>query len=322
MQTRLIHATAPGAIDEASDCLGNGGLVGLPTETVYGLGADATNGTAVARIFEAKGRPRFNPLICHVADLTMARQLISLSPVARRLVDRFWPGPLTIVAPIAEGCPVHPLSCAGLPTLAVRMPHGVAREVIARLGRPVAAPSANPSGRVSPTTAAAVLAGLSGRIDLVLDGGDCAVGLESTIVRPLEDRIVLLRPGGVGRDALADAAGLPVVDHDGAEGIVAPGQLRSHYAPAGAVRLNATSVEPGEHLIKLGPAEVPGEARAVQVINLSPSGSLVEAAANLFAALSAFDDPAIARIAVTAVPKTGIGEAINDRLMRAAAPRD
>ena len=322
MRTEIRPADDPDGFEAARVLLAAGELVALPTETVYGLAADATNGVGVARIFEAKGRPRFNPLICHVGDLAMARSIAVVDGVAERLASAFWPGPLTIVLPLAEGSPIHPLAIAGLATVAVRMPVGVAGRLAAALGRPLAAPSANPSGRVSPTSAAHVKRGLEGRVGLILDEGRAPIGVESTIVRPNGDRLVLLRAGAVDRAALASATGLVVVDPEEGAVISAPGQLRSHYAPHGRVRLDAASVAAGEYLIAFGPGALPGAANAIRTINLSPSGDLAEAAANLFAALSAFDDPAITAIAVAPVPRRGLGEAINDRLARAAAPRD
>ena len=321
MQTDLIPVAHPDAERRALDLLRAGAPVALPTETVYGLAADATNGTAVAAIFAAKGRPRFNPLICHVPGLAMARGLAEVGPVAARLADAFWPGPLTLVLPLRPDCPVHPLATAGLATIAVRAPKGVVARLAEALGRPLAAPSANPSGRVSPTSAAQVLIGLDGRIPLILDGGPSSVGVESTIVRPQADCLVLLRAGGIDRAALAAASGLPVVDPAPDAALSAPGQLASHYAPSGRVRLDATRVEPGEYLIAFGPDPLPGEETAARVVNLSRTRDLAEAASNLFAALASFDSPAIERIAVAPIPHAGRGEAINDRLRRAAAPR-
>lgn len=321
MQTDLIPVTAADAEPRALALLEAGAAIALPTETVYGLVADATNGTAVAAIFAAKGRPRFNPLICHVPGLAMARRLAQIGPVAEHLAAAFWPGPLTLVLPRRSDSPVHPLATAGLATIAIRAPQGVVARLAEALGHPLAAPSANPSGRVSPTSAHQVLRGLGGRIPLILDGGPSAVGVESTIVRPEADRLVLLRAGGIDRAALAAATGLPVVDPASDAAVSAPGQLQSHYAPAGRVRLDATSVDPGEYLIAFGPNPIPGEESAARCVNLSRSGDLAEAASNLFAALAAFDAPGIGRIAVGPIPHTGLGEAINDRLRRAAAPR-
>lgn len=298
----------------------------FPTETVYGLGADATDGAAVARIFEAKGRPRFNPLISHVADRGAARRLARFDDLAERLAEAFWPGPLTLVLPKAAGCPVADLATAGLDSLAVRVPdHPVARDLIAEAGRPLAAPSANRSGHVSPTTADHVLADLEGRIDAVLDGGPTRVGVESTILSLLGGRLVLLRPGGVTRAEVEAVAGRPVEDAGAEAGApdapLAPGLLASHYAPAVPVRLDAEEVLDGEALLTFGDRAIRGAARAAAVVDLSPAGDLREAAARLFGALRALDRPGVAGIAVVPIPRTGLGEAIADRLARAAAPR-
>lgn len=309
------------AVARAADCLAAGGLVALPTETVYGLAADATDGVAVARIFEAKGRPRFNPLICHVDGLSMARTIAHVSPVAERLAEAFWPGPLTLVLPVVSGGPVHPLVTAGLDTIAVRMPQGIAREVIARLGRPVAAPSANLSGRISPTTAKAVAEGLGGRIELIVDAGPAPVGLESTIVRIDGDVLTCLRPGGVPVSDIERFAGLPVARMQAGAAVAAPGMLASHYAPDMPVRLNAQAVRPGEALLAFGPRSIEGSGAATARANLSPTGDLTEAAANLFAMMAELNAASPDAIAVMPIPAEGLGEAINDRLARAAAPR-
>lgn len=319
--TRRISSRSDDSIARAAEVLRAGGLVAIPTETVYGLGADATNGTGVAGIFAAKGRPRFNPLIAHVSDMAMAEATAMFDPLARQLTEAFWPGPLTIVLPLRDSAGIHPLVGGGLSTIALRMPHGIARSIIAALGAPVAAPSANRSGRVSPTTADHVEASLGERVDLIVDGGPSAVGLESTIVKPMGDRIALLRAGGIPAAEIAARIGLPLFRPGPDAGIEAPGQLASHYAPEGRVRLEARFVLPGEWLIAFGPTRLPGEEQAAGRINLSPSGDLCEAAANLFAALSALDRPDIASIAVAPIPADGLGEAINDRLSRAAAPR-
>jgi L-threonylcarbamoyladenylate synthase len=322
-ETRLI-GTDDAAIAEAAATLVAGGLVAFPTETVYGLGGDATSGAAVAAIYAAKGRPRFNPLIAHVPDLAAAERIAMLDPVSRRLAEAFWPGPLTLVLDQRPDCPVADLATAGLDTIAVRVPdHPVARRLLAAVGRPLAAPSANRSGHVSPTEAAHVLADLRGRIDAVIDGGPTAVGVESTIVRVADGRVRLLRPGGVPREAIEAAAGVPV---DAAEVVddhapAAPGLLSSHYAPAAAVRLDARAVEPGEALLAFGPKPVAGAERAAAVLNLSPAGDLSEAAANLFGMLRALDAAGARSIAVAPIPARGLGEAIVDRLKRAAAPR-
>lgn len=321
IQTQRISLNDPAAIGLLVACLARGGLAAIPTETVYGLAADATNGEAVAGIFEAKGRPRFNPLISHGSDLAMAERYALFDPLARRLAETFWPGPLTLVLPARLGAGLHPLVLGGLQTVALRIPQGPMREAVAALGRPVAAPSANRSGRVSPTTATHVLHTLDGRIDLVADGGPTMHGLESTIVRPEGNRVVLLRPGSVTADDLAAASGVPVVRRGEGDAIDAPGQMLSHYAPHGRVRLNAIVPEPGEHWIAFGPGPAAGLEAAAGLFQLSETGDLREAASRLFAALAAFDSPDIERIAVAPIPREGLGEAINDRLRRAAADR-
>jgi L-threonylcarbamoyladenylate synthase len=305
------------AIDRASQCLLAGGLVAFPTETVYGLGADATRDQAVARIFEAKGRPQFNPLISHVSDVEMARQLGELSGLATELADTFWPGPLTLVVPRAANCPVSLLASAGLDTIAIRMPnHPVAQALIGRVQRPLAAPSANPSGRVSPTTAQHVADGLAGRIDMVLDGGPCSVGLESTVVSVVSDRVRLLRPGTITRGQLEAVCG--TLEETKGDAIEAPGMLASHYAPNALVRLNVSAPDDNEALLGFGADMPPHDG---PVANLSPTADLVEAAANLFAMLRQLDAARPRGIAVMPIPADGIGEAINDRLERAAAPK-
>ena len=306
------------AIEAAARCLAAGGLVAFPTETVYGLGADAGNGEAVARLYAAKGRPAFNPLIAHVADIVAARRVGVFNAGAEKLAAAFWPGPLTLVLAKQTDCVVADLALAGLDSVAVRVPaHPVARELIEVFGGPVVAPSANRSGHVSPTSAAHVLADLRGRIDLIIDAGPCAVGVESTIVSCLE-RPTLLRPGGVPREAIEATLGValamaPLAD----DAPVAPGMLSSHYAPKAALRLDAEGVENGEALLAFGKAP----AFSGIMLNLSPRGDLIEAAANLFSHLRALDASGTRRIAVMKVPEEGLGEAINDRLKRAAAPR-
>lgn len=308
-------------LERALAALSAGEPVAVPTETVYGLAADAASGEAVARIFEAKGRPRFNPLILHVSDMAMAERYARFDPLARRLAERFWPGPLTIVLPLLAGADVAPLALAGLDTVALRIPQGPARELIARFGRPLAAPSANRSGRVSPTTAQAVATDLGDRISLVLDAGPTSVGLESTILRPAGEIVELLRPGGLAADEIE--AALPIrLSRPSGSPILAPGMLRSHYAPRAAMRLDASRIAPGEALLAFGPERVPGAETAAAVRNLSPAGDLREAAANLFSMMRELDDVGAAVIAVEPIPATGLGEAINDRLVRAAAPRD
>ena len=314
MQTRRIAATSDG-IAEAADLLRAGALVAIPTETVYGLAADARNDRAVAAIYAAKNRPAFNPLIVHLPDLAAVARLAVLTPEAERLAAAFWPGPLTLVLPLRPDAGLSPLVTAGLDTVAIRLPaHPVARALLAQAGIPVAAPSANPSGRVSPTRAEHVLAGLSGRIAAVLDGGPCAVGVESTILA-LDGPPALLRPGGVAVEAIEAALGAPLLMPGDPSMPKAPGQLASHYAPEARVRLNATQAREGEVMVGFGP--IAGH------LTLSASGDLLEAAANLFHFLREAD--ALAgpggAIAFAPVPETGLGRAINDRLRRAAAPR-
>ncbi|MDJ0826374.1 MAG: L-threonylcarbamoyladenylate synthase [Rhodobacter sp.] len=307
--TEILSATEAG-LDRAAELLRACGLVAFPTETVYGLGADATDARAVARIFEAKGRPQFNPLIVHLPDFDAARGTAHFDDAAERLAGAFWPGALTLVLPLKPSAGIAPLTTADLPSVGLRVPdHPLARDLLRRTDRPVAAPSANPSGRISPTSAHHVLAGLNGRIDAVLDGGTCPVGLESTIVAT-GPTPTLLRPGGLPVEAIEACLGTRLAA-PGPE-ITAPGQQASHYAPAAPLRLEATAAHPGETLLGFGPIAAD--------LNLSPTGDLVEAAANLFHHLHALD----ARhqpIAVSPIPDHGLGRAINDRLRRAAAPR-
>lgn len=307
-------------IAAAAEHLRAGRLVAFPTETVYGLGADATNAHAVAQIFAAKGRPRFNPLIVHVLSADDAGVQAVLTPLARRLAEAFWPGPLTLVLDKRGSSPLSDLVTGGLASLAVRAPdHPIARALLAATGRPLAAPSANRSGHVSPTQAAHVDADLGNRVAMVLDGGATAHGLESTIVDARGATPVLLRPGAVTVETIEAVLGTKVVRGDiDAARPSAPGQLLSHYAPHARVRLNAHDVRPGEALLAFGP-DVP--AASGPVVNLSPSGDLSEAAVNLFAALRALDASGAVAIAVMPIPDHGLGEAINDRLQRAAAPR-
>jgi len=323
LATRFAGA---GAIDDAVRCLAGGGLVAFPTETVYGLGADATNSEAVARLYAAKGRPAFNPLIAHVIDRAAARALAHFDADAARLAEAFWPGPLTLVLPKTAECPVAELATAGLDSIAVRVPlHAVAQKILAGFGQPVVAPSANRSGHVSPTTAAHVLADLDGRIDLIVDGGPTAVGVESTIVACLGEPL-LLRPGGVPREAIERMLGRLLGEPPGGiaadeEAPLAPGMLASHYAPRTPVRLEAKRVESGEALLAFGPVLPDGADGAIRVLNLSTRGDLIEAAANLFSHLRALDAAGARGIAVMPIPHRDLGEAINDRLARAASPR-
>ena len=319
--TRHLEASEAG-IAEAAALLRQGGLVALPTETVYGLAADATSGTAVASIYAAKERPSFNPLIAHLPDLAAARRQGLFDANALALAKAFWPGPLTLVVPTSPGCEVSELARAGLNSIALRVPsHPVARAVLQAAGRPIAAPSANRSGRVSATSAAHVLVDLGGRIDAVLDAGPTQVGVESTIVACLDGAPRLLRPGGVPRAAIEGVIGRALVlAGEAGAAPISPGLLASHYAPAARVRLEAEAPRPGEAWLGFGP-EPEGSSNNVASLNLSPTGDLSEAAANLFGHLRRLDAQGVAAIAVASIPMQGLGEAINDRLRRAAAPR-
>jgi len=325
--TTQMWPAGEAAVAAAARCLAEGGLVAFPTETVYGLGADATNAGAIARLYQAKGRPSFNPLIAHVWNLEAGMRIARFDAQAIALAKAFWPGPLTLVLPKTKDCAVADLATAGLETVAIRVPaHPLAREILRAFGGPVVAPSANLSGHVSPTTAAHVQSDLMGRIDLIVDGGAVEVGVESTIVGCF-DAPMLLRPGGVPRGEIERVLGRtlaqPPEDADNDSGQpLAPGMLASHYAPRTRVRLNAGSVEAGEALLAFGSGSVPGVDAATIVMNLSPRGDLDEAAANLFGYLRALDTRSARAIAVMPVPHDGLGEAINDRLRRAAVGRE
>ncbi len=324
-----IVAASTDNIERAGESLRAGGLVAMPTETVYGLAGDATDGLAVAAIYAAKGRPRFNPLIVHVASVAQAAAIGELTPLAERLARAFWPGPLTLVLQLRPGCGIADLVTAGLDTVAIRVPgHEIARALIEAAGRPLAAPSANKSGRISPTRPEHVAADFGDELPMILDGGPCGHGLESTIIAcqtapPSKDAsgegLVLLRPGAIAVEQIEAACGHRVmraaVDPDAP---TSPGQLLSHYAPRALVRLNAVDLMPGEALLAFG-ANVPPADGAV--INLSKTGDLREAAKGLFAALRALDASGAGTIAVMPIPDHGLGEAINDRLVRAAAAR-
>jgi len=315
------HLSAPAGLSEAGRVLAAGGLVAFPTETVYGLGADATSGEAVARIYAAKGRPAFNPLIAHVTDVTAAEREGIFNADARALAEAFWPGPLTLVVPVAPTCSVSSLVRAGLDSIGLRVPaHPIALALLEAFGKPVAAPSANRSGRVSPTRADHVAADLGGRIEAILDGGATQVGVESTIIACLPNGPRLLRPGGVTREAIEAVLRRPLPLEEASLAVIAPGMLQSHYAPQSAVRLEATEGAPDAALLDFH-GQLAGEP-CVTRVDLSESGDLMEAAARLFDALRLLDASGAARILVAPVPKMGLGEAINDRLMRAAAPRD
>lgn len=312
-----IFKTDNNGLTEAAEEIHAGRLVAFATETVYGLGADATNDHAVASIYEAKGRPSFNPLIVHVPSLAKARDYVTFNETAERLAATFWPGALTLVLPRVKNCPISRLASAGLETLAIRVPgHKLALEFLRVCDRPLAAPSANPSGGISPTKAQHVIDGLDGKIAGVVDGGPCPVGVESTVVGfSDEGEPVLLRPGGITQEALEASVG-PLLSHDADGTTPSPGMLLSHYAPDAAVRLNATTKEPGEAYLAFGRAY-----DAIADVNLSINGDLTEATALLFSALHFLDEMKIKRIAVGPIPEIGLGVAINDRLRRAAAPR-
>ncbi|MDQ0422638.1 L-threonylcarbamoyladenylate synthase [Peteryoungia aggregata LMG 23059] len=311
------------AIAAASGVLLRQRPVAIPTETVYGLAADATHPVAITSIYETKGRPRFNPLICHMADLEMAERYAVFDPISRKLAEAFWPGPLTLVLPLKDDAGIHPLATAGLDTVGIRVPVGFTADLIRSFGRPLAAPSANSSGRISPTTAQHVDADLGEKIEVIVDGGPCPVGVESTIVKVEDGEIRLLRPGGIDAEAIEAVTGKTVSrpKASGTAAIEAPGMLASHYAPNASVRLNATEVSSAEALIAFGAGDISGASTATAVFNLSPGGDLAEAASNLFDYLKRADASGAAGIAVAPIPDEGLGEAINDRLMRAAAPR-
>jgi L-threonylcarbamoyladenylate synthase len=318
MQTQTLRANEDG-FTVAVDILRGGGLVALPTETVYGLGGDARDGTTVAKIFEAKGRPSFNPLIVHVANLDMAKRYAIFNETALTLANTFWPGPLTIVLPLREDADLSNLVTAGLKTVAIRVPaHPIAQQLLHAFDGPIAAPSANPSGSISPTSAAHVRAGLGGRIDAVLNGGKCDVGLESTIVMPTVNGVYILRSGGIPTEDIAQSFIILESEPSRENAPTSPGQLLSHYAPNAQLRMNATAPRDDEYMIGFG--DVTGQ------INLSSDGDLVTAAANLFAYLHMADEDAqtlgATKIAVAPIPMHGLGVAINDRLQRASADRD
>ena len=300
-------------VGEFAAILRNGGIAAFPTETVYGLGADATNSDAVLKIYETKGRPRFNPLIVHVADLAMAEAYVEFSPLARRLGEQFWPGPLTLVLPVKVGAGLSDIVSAGLDNVGVRVPdHPLALELIRRTGRPLAAPSANPSGKLSPTRAEQVVRAFKGTVP-VLDGGASNAGVESTILAVVGDNVTQLRAGALEREVIEVVLGRAVDVAKSGDKVQAPGMLVSHYAPEASLRLNAEAPREGEVYLGFGPRS--------GTMTLSASGDLHEAARNLFAMLHELDETA-ERIAVAPIPHHGLGEAINDRLLRAAAPRE
>lgn len=317
-ETTIVRPAGAAAIEEAAKLLRRGELVAFPTETVYGLGANALDDRAVAAIYVAKGRPRFNPLIVHIPSVADAERYVEMSNAARILAAAFWPGALTLVLPRRTGCPLSALVSAGLNTVAIRVPsHPVAMALLKAARLPLAAPSANPSGCVSATTAAHVAEGFGEKIAMVLDGGATPLGIESTVIGFDGDKPILLRPGAILRQDIKQFVG-PLAAPDISK-VQSPGQFESHYAPHASVRLNATTAVPDEALLAFGPDVPPG---AKLALNLSPSGNLQDAAANLFAMLRALDKTGTKKIAVMPIPPHGLGEAINDRLQRAAAPRD
>jgi L-threonylcarbamoyladenylate synthase len=316
MQYKNIYLANDAAIDEAAALIRAGSLVAFPTETVYGLGADARSEHAVAAIFAAKGRPQFNPLIVHVCDLAAARALAEFDPLSLRLAQKFWPGPFTLVLARRKDCALSLLVSAGLDTVALRVPaHPLAQALLREAGCPIAAPSANISGRISPTSAAHVAAELGDKVAMILDGGVCAVGLESTVVQVRDAQVFLLRPGSVTRDQICAIAGPLENISDAQAAPVSPGQLASHYAPDLPLRLNAMTADPHEAALGFGENIPVG---AAKICNLSAGGDLTEAAANLFAMLRELDCDQFTGIAVAPIPAHGLGEAINDRLSRAA----
>ncbi len=329
MTAPAVKSANEKTIAEAAQLLRAGKLVAFPTETVYGLGANALDGAAVARIFAAKGRPQFNPLIVHVADMAAVEELVELNDMARVVAQNFWPAPLTMILPRRKDCAVNELCSAGLPTLAVRIPaHKVAQALLNAAGVPIAAPSANTSGQISPTTPLHVIESLGDKVDMILAGGACEVGLESTVLDLSGDTPVVLRPGGITAEQIAQILDCDVPYDLGDHGAPkSPGQLLKHYAPSVPVRLKAIDVEKGEALLSFGSDKfmgIRGGGAAKDLpdtahFNLSESGDLYEAAANLFAMLHALDRPEHKSIAVMNIPDTGLGIAINDRLRRAAS---
>lgn len=321
MPTILSSSPSSTAISRAVEELERGHCVAIPTETVYGLAADATNGKAVARIFEMKNRPHFNPLICHVGDLGMAQRHGEFDSVSLQLAARFWPGPLTLIVPLSGHSPVNELVTAGLDSVGLRCPAGISREIIAEFGKPLAAPSANRSGRISPTSASHVEQEFAGQDLLIVDGGPCTVGIESTIVRAEADQLVLLRPGSITMEEMEAETGLPVIAASG-DSVEAPGMMKSHYAPRAMMRLDVTECPAGAALLAFGDSTGKNRAGAAESLNLSESGDLREAAANLYHHMKALDAGGPALIAVEPIPREGLGLAINDRLARAATMED
>lgn len=317
----MIVSASPNIINEVAAHLREGKLAALPTETVYGLAADATNGEAVAEIFATKGRPHFNPLIAHVSCIDMAARYVKIDGMSAKLMEEFWPGPLTLVLPLLEANNIHPLATAGLATLALRNPQGIFADIVRALDRPIVAPSANRSGRISPTSAIAVENDFQGRVPLIVDAGACEVGVESTIIKVDGDDVYLLRPGGLEREAIEAIINRPLKQLDHGAAIEAPGMMKSHYAPNATMRLNVDEVMNGEAFLHFGDTPIKGQKNAKAILNLSESGNLKEAAVHLFDYMQRLDLVGATSIAVAPIPLTSLGEAINDRLNRAAAPK-
>jgi len=321
----MIIPAVSDAIPLVIEHLARGSIVALPTETVYGLAGDARNDAAVKAIYTAKGRPAANPLIAHVSNITMAGHYVAIDPLSRQLMESFWPGPLTLVLPLLPQCILSPLACAALPTLAIRCPRGIFADIVEHFGYPLVAPSANRSGRISPTNAQAVAQELGEKAPLILDGGNCSIGIESTILKIDGEKIIMLRPGGISRTAIELVMQRPVISHNdktlSENDLEAPGQMPSHYAPDATVKLNVKQLDGGEMLLAFGPHRIRNHHKAQKIINLSMQGNLEEAAARLFDCLRALDLSANTTIAVEPIPSNGLGEAINDRLTRAAALR-
>ncbi|UXM94520.1 L-threonylcarbamoyladenylate synthase [Bartonella sp. HY329] len=317
----MIVSASPTIINQVVAHLREGKLAALPTETVYGLAADATNGEAVAEIFATKGRPHFNPLIAHVASMDMAARYVEIDQISAKLMQEFWPGPLTLVLPLRKNNNIHPLATAGLPTLALRNPKGIFADIVQALDRPIVAPSANRSGRISPTSAIAVENDFQGGLPLIVDAGACEVGVESTIIKVDGDDVYLLRPGGLEREAIEAIIKRPLKQLDHGAAIEAPGMMKSHYAPNATMRLNVDEVIEGEALLHFGDTAIKGQAKAKAILNLSESGNLKEAAVHLFDYMQRLDLVGASSIAVAPIPLISLGEAINDRLNRAAAPK-
>ncbi|RMC37319.1 L-threonylcarbamoyladenylate synthase [Paracoccus alkanivorans] len=317
----IIHHSDARALPLAVDLLSRQDLVAVPTETVYGLAGLSTSPEAIAKIYAAKNRPQGNPLISHVADIAMAERYAVFDPISRRLAESFWPGPLTLILPLRDGKGIDRSSTAGRELVALRAPKGFAHDVIAQLGMPVAAPSANLSGRISPTTARHVADDLGERILLIIDGGPTSLGVESTVIHVGDTGVAILRPGALTADILAEVADAPLTEVAKDAEKLSPGMMSSHYAPRASLRLDARRIEPGEAVLGFGQDPIAGIEAAAEVFNLSPSGDLAEAARNLFDLMHKADAIGVHSIAVAPIPQRGMGLAINDRLRRAAAPR-